>query len=164
MRYRSILVDFAYLTDPEKYDSHMHILQGEETEEDRRKKIIRQEHLEREFIQKFETILMEFHDIFSNVLRYYRDICRFADELEEGFYVQYTVDSLLQHCHGRQLLCELLYLYGTILILLDLYIPGPIRERLIIAKHRYCSSSNSNSANTTNNFEQLCKLLQRTDL
>ena len=42
-RFKSILVDFAYLADPERYDSHLHILQGEELDEDRRKLIIQQE-------------------------------------------------------------------------------------------------------------------------
>ena len=42
-RYKSILADFAYLADPERYDSHLHILQGEELDEDRRKLIIQQE-------------------------------------------------------------------------------------------------------------------------
>ena len=166
-RFKSILVDFAYLADPERYDSHLHILQGEESDEDRRKLIIQQEHLERKFIAEFGTTLGKFHDIFSEVLAYYHDINHFGNQLQAGHYVQYSVESLLQQRQGRQYLCELLYLYGSILILLDLYIPGTIRERLIIANHRYCSNINkSNTSAPTaavTNFEQLCKLFQRTD-
>lgn len=170
-KYKSILIDFAYLGDPEKYDSHYHMLQDEETEEQRRKKIRDQEHLESAFISEFENTLNEFHKLFSDVLNYYLDICSFADKLENSHYVQYTIGSLLHHGQGKQLLVETLYLYGSCLIAIEMYIPGTIRERLIIAKQRYCKNGNpssegvtpSNSQASTNNFEQLCKLFQRTE-
>ena len=122
-RYKSILVDFAYLADPEKYDSHRHILQEEDTDETKRKRITEQEHLEREFIGKFETTLLHFNGLFSDVLGYYLDILQFANKLNDNHYVQYSVELLLRHGEGRQLLCELLYLYGSLLVLVDVYIP-----------------------------------------
>lgn len=165
-RYKSILIDFSYLGDPERYDSHLHVFRGEETDEERRKLMIQQEHLEREFISEFEEILAKFHEIFSDILTYYHDISHFSKRLQQGHYVQYSMQSLLRHEEGRQYLCEMFYLYGTILVLLDMYIPGTIRERFIIANHRYRSNEqNSNALRTSEeaNFEQLCKLFQRTD-
>ena len=170
-RYKSILIDFAYLGDPEKYDSHLHVLRDEETEEERRKKITDQEHLEAAFIAEFENKLNEFHQLFSDVLLYYLDICFFADKLESGHYVQYNIGSLLQNGKGKQLLVETLYLYGSALIAVEMYIPGTIRERLLIAHQRYCKNETTASEGVTpsnlqapaNNFEQLCKLFQRTD-
>lgn len=169
-RYQSILIDFAYLGDPEKYDSHSHILQDEETEEERRKKIRDQEHLESAFIAEFENTLNEFNQLFSDVLLYYIDICSFAEKLENSHYVQYTIGSLLHHSRGKQLLVEILYLYGSSLIAIEMYIPGTIRERLIIANQRYCKNENispgatpSNAQTPANNFEHLCKLFQRTE-
>ncbi len=165
-RYKSILVDFAYLADPERYDSHLHILQGEESDEERRKLIIQQENLERKFITELGKSLAKFHDLFCEILAFYYEINQFGTQLQKNHYVQYSMESLLQHRKGRQFLCELLYLYGNILILLDLYFPGTIRERLIIANHRYRSNVNASNKEATsvtvNNFEQLCKLFQRT--
>jgi len=170
-RYISILIDFAYLGDPEKYDSHSHVLRDEETEEEQRKKITDQEHLEGAFIAEFENNLNEFHQLFSDVLLYYLDICIFADKLESCHYVQYNIGSLLQHGQGKQLLVETIYLYGSALIAIEMYIPGTIRERLLIAHQRYCKNETTASKGVTpsnlqapvNNFEQLCKLFQRTD-
>jgi Hereditary spastic paraplegia protein strumpellin. len=70
---------------------------------------------------------------------------------------------------------ELLYLYGTLLVVIEMYIPGTIRERFIIAHRRYCRVD-SNPTPFTNsyvaegvsthseNFEPLCKLFQRTEV
>lgn len=52
--------------------------------------------------------------------------------------------------------CESLYLYGAMLLLCDLYIPGPMRERLLVAFYRY-STSQSQS-----NIDDVCKLLRDT--
>lgn len=38
---------------------------------------------------------------------------------------------------GKQLLAEALYLYGSMLLLLDRKIDGVIRERMLVAYHRY---------------------------
>jgi WASH complex subunit strumpellin len=38
---------------------------------------------------------------------------------------------------GKRLMCEALYLLGVMLLFMDLRIPGPIREVLIIAHFRH---------------------------
>jgi hypothetical protein len=47
---------------------------------------------------------------------------------------------VLQDVEGRQLLCEALYLYGVMLLLMDLRIPGPARERIVVSYLRYKGS------------------------
>jgi WASH complex subunit strumpellin len=38
---------------------------------------------------------------------------------------------------GKQLMCEALYLYGCMLLLMDIRIPGVARERMIVSYYRY---------------------------
>lgn len=52
--------------------------------------------------------------------------------------------------------CESLYVYGAMLLLCDLYIPGNVRERLLVAFYRY-STNQSQS-----NIDDVCKLLRET--
>jgi WASH complex subunit strumpellin len=44
---------------------------------------------------------------------------------------------VLQDEEGRQLMCEALYLYGVMLLLMDLRIPGFVRERMLVSYYRY---------------------------
>lgn len=61
-------------------------------------------------------------------LQYISDYLEFLDNLEKGFFIQHTLANILLDTDGAQLMCEALYLYGVILLLLDRKIPGPTRE------------------------------------
>ena len=50
--------------------------------------------------------------------------------------------------------CESLYVYGVMLILVDLHIEGPVRERLLVAHYRYSGAES--------NIADICKLLRST--
>ena len=50
---------------------------------------------------------------------------------------RYTIDNVLQDVDGKQLMCECLYLYGTMLLLLEHKIPGPVREKMVVAVYRH---------------------------
>ena len=127
--YTSILIDFAYLANPDKFDSrNAGNIQSDLPPGSAQKRDIHanaeQERLEREFISTHQEALAQFHDLFTRIYEFYLDIQSFIHELEQGFYCSYSVESLLQDdCDGRQLLCELFYLHGSILILTDIYIP-----------------------------------------
>jgi len=54
--------------------------------------------------------------------------------------------------------CESLYLYGVILLFIDIYIEGIIRERLLVAYHRY----NAQDYNSEYPIDDICKLLRCT--
>ena len=40
-----------------------------------------------------------------------------------------------------QLVVESVYLYGSMLLLMERHLPGPLRERLIVAHYRYAEQS-----------------------
>ncbi len=44
---------------------------------------------------------------------------------------------MLNNVEGKQLVAESVYLLGTMLLLLDRKIPGPVRERMLVAVYRY---------------------------
>lgn len=54
--------------------------------------------------------------------------------------------------------CEALYLYGVMLLVVDLYIPGEIRERLLVSFYRYSSKQQHRDSN----FDDVCKLMSST--
>ncbi|XP_001948165.2 WASH complex subunit 5 [Acyrthosiphon pisum] len=104
-----------------------------------------------------ETI-NQFYFLFENVYKYIRDLNEYLDEVEEGSYIQHTIETMFLTIEGKQLLCESLYLYGVILLFIDIYIEGIIRERLLVAYHRY----NAQDYNSENPIDDICKLLRCT--
>jgi WASH complex subunit strumpellin len=57
---------------------------------------------------------------------------------------------------GKQLIAEALYLYGVMLLLLDLKIPGIIRERMLMSYYRYMG------AGEIPNIDEVCKMCRNT--
>lgn len=47
------------------------------------------------------------------------------------------METVLQDVEGKKLFAEAFYLYGCMLLLMDTLLPGPSREKLIIAYYRY---------------------------
>ena len=70
--------------------------------------------------------------------------------------MQHSLDLVLFDVEGRQLVSESLYLYGCMLLLLDLRIPGVARERMIVSYYRY------KGASTIINLDEVCKLCRAT--
>lgn len=65
------------------------------------------------------------------------DFTQYVVDLEEGVYIQHTLEGILLNNDGKQLMAEALYLYGVMLTLLDEFIEGPVRERMLISYLRY---------------------------
>ncbi|KAJ3629371.1 hypothetical protein MTP99_013767 [Tenebrio molitor] len=61
---------------------------------------------------------------------------------------------------GKQLLCEALYLYGLMLLIIDAYIEGIIRERLLVSYYRYTPQR----SDTQSQIDDVCKLLRDTGI
>ena len=76
------------------------------------------------------AILERFFTLFKSIYNYYKDF--------------------------KQLLAESLYLYGVMLMLLDLKIPGPCRERMLMSYFRY------KGAGEIPNIDDVCKLCRST--
>lgn len=98
-------------------------------------------------------ILIRFYAAFQSVQKYILDLNAFVENLQDYNYG--NLESIFQDQEGRQLLCEALYLYGIMLLVLDLYIPGIIRERLLVSFYRYSSKQQHRESN----FDDVCKLL-----
>lgn len=82
----------------------------------------------------------------------------FVDELNSGAFIQQSVESLLQDAEGKQLLCESLFLYGVMLLVLDMNIPGIVRERLLVSYYRYSTQKQHGYSR----IDDVCKLLRST--
>lgn len=123
------------------------------------KKIENDEHLSEldEFIREsYSKILLRFYLAFESVYEYGANLNSFVNDLNEGVYIQTTLDSIFQDEEGRQLICESLYLYAVMLIVLDVFIPGEVRERLLIGYYRY------HSQNSDSSIDDVCKFCRST--
>lgn len=82
-------------------------------------------------------ILTRFYHMFESIFKYLQDFKQWLHELAEGFFVHLTLDAVLNNGEGKQLVAEALYLFGTMLLLLDRKMPGPVRERMLVAVYRH---------------------------
>lgn len=139
--------------------------------------------LDEEIRENNLDIITRFYLAFESIHKYVIDLNRFLEDLEEGLYIQQTLESVLESEEGKQLLvmlysisifffwkllfitnyfkklqCEALYLYGVMLLVVDLHIKGIIRERILVSYYRY-SAQRSNSES---NIDDVCKLLRST--
>jgi WASH complex subunit strumpellin len=112
--------------------------------------------IEDEFHENMNEILERFYNLYQNVFKYISDFNRFLDDLTSGYFIQYTVDGLLLDTDGKQLVVEAFYLLGVMLLQLDQRIPGPAREKMIIAYYRAKGES------TMTNVDEVCKLCRST--
>ena len=123
-RYRPVLFDFRYLKTPEMFDKQLNTSAA-------------LAELDEELFDAHEAVLARFYGLFESVFTYLGDYNKYLRELEEGYYIQHKLEEVLLDVDGRQLLCEGLYLYGVMLLMLDSKLPGCVRERLIVAHYRH---------------------------
>ncbi|XP_068618614.1 WASH complex subunit 5 isoform X2 [Battus philenor] len=142
-KYQDIILDFSYF----------------EVSDVQEKKInsnLKLQDIDDDLKEKYLDLITRFYLLFENIYQYILDLNTFVEQLNDGAFIQQTIDTVMKDVEGKQLLCESLYLYGSMLLLCDLYIPGPVRERLLVAFYRY-STSQSQS-----NVDDVCKLLRET--
>jgi len=142
-KYAHILFDFQYLKNQDDFE--------EKVEKD-----MDVVDLDEEFRENHMLLLERFYKLFESVYKYIVDLNSYLEEMMEGVFVQHTIEGVLLDNEGRQLMCEALYLYGVMLLLLDLRIPGPTRERMIVSYYRY------KGAATIPNIDEVCKMCRRT--
>jgi len=51
--------------------------------------------------------------------------------------VQHHPENLMQDRDGKRLMSEALYLWGVMLFLTEVLVPGIVRERILISYYRY---------------------------
>jgi WASH complex subunit strumpellin len=119
-----ILPDYTYLSSPSEHDAAIEASPDlVERDED--------------FRQKHLPVLEAIYSVFDAVHRYITRLNEFFLQLGDGAFVGCSPSSLLAADSGKQLLAEAVYLYGVILLFLDISIPGPVRERVVVAYYRY---------------------------
>lgn len=114
--------------------------------------------MDEEFRDNYIDILNRFYLAFESIHQYITNLINFIEELNEGVFIQHSLESVLQTEEGKQVLCESLYLYGVMLLILDIHIPGIIRERLIVSYYRYSVQKTHGDSN----IDDVCKLLRST--
>ncbi|XP_020792963.1 WASH complex subunit 5 [Boleophthalmus pectinirostris] len=144
-KYGDIICDFSYFKGPEYYEGK---LEAKPELQD----------LDEEFRENNIEILSRFYLAFESVHKYIVDLNRYLDDLHEGVYIQQTLETVLLNEDGKQLLCEALYLYGVMLLVIDQKIEGEVRERMLVSYYRYSATRSS----ADSNLDDICKLLRST--
>ncbi|XP_064546230.1 WASH complex subunit homolog 5 [Drosophila montana] len=147
-KYGEIILDFSYFKVAEAHEKKI-----EESAE--------LSDLDLETRTNHLQLITRFYLAFQSVHHYATDLKQYIEELNTGYYIQQTLETVLQDEEGKQLLCESLYLYGVILLVLDLHIPGDVRERLLIAYYRY-SGGDATPSGDESNIHDVCLLLRST--
>lgn len=150
-KYTPFLFDFSYLHNPEEFEAKL----TQEKVSSSSNNNISIADLEREFAINHITQITEYYNLFTSIYNYQNELNTFASNLHKGYYIQYTVESVLLDIDGRALLCEAVWLYGVILIMLERLLPGPIRERLVIAHFRFNVEEYNGDVTC---IEHVCKL------
>ena len=165
-KYARFLFDFSYLHNPEEYEaglvSSTNIDSNDETENTTEE--IDLADLEQEFAINHSTSIQEYYTLFTSIYNYQLELNRFVSDLTKGYFIQYTVESVLLDPEGRAVLCEAVWLYGVVLILLERLLPGPIRERLIIAHFRFCNERGGGGGGDISTIEHMCQLFKGTGI
>uniref|UniRef100_A0A915HGY6 WASH complex subunit strumpellin n=1 Tax=Romanomermis culicivorax TaxID=13658 RepID=A0A915HGY6_ROMCU len=127
--------------------------------------------LDDELRENYLEIVTRFYSLFESIYRYAGDLNRYVDDLEEGIYIQQSLETVLSNADGKQLLfsfihnkgyislqAEALYLYGVMLLLLDSKIDGVVRERMIVTFYRFSGKRSASESN----IDDVCRLLRTT--
>ncbi|CAH0547854.1 unnamed protein product [Brassicogethes aeneus] len=144
-KYGDIILDYNYFKNAEAQENKI------ESSEALRE-------LDEEFRDNHIDIISRFYLAFESVHTYVTDLNHFLEELNDGIYIHQTLDNVFLDMEGKQLLCESLFLYGLMLLIVDYYIEGIIRERLLVSYYRYTPQRRD----TQSCIDEVCKLLRDT--
>ncbi|KAG8225241.1 hypothetical protein J437_LFUL008778 [Ladona fulva] len=146
-KYGDIISDFSYFKNSDEFDRKI----------DSNPKL---QDLDEEFRETYVEILSRFYLAFESIHKYVSDLNHFINDLEEGIYIQQNLESVLLSEDGKQLMCEALYLYGVMLLVVDGHVfpNGAVRERLVVSHLRYSTRRSSADSNA----DDVCKLLRST--
>ncbi|VEN49154.1 unnamed protein product [Callosobruchus maculatus] len=145
-KYGDIILDFSYFKISE---SHEQKIEGNDA--------LRE--LDEEFRDNHIGVIKRFYMVFESIHIYATDLNMFLDELDDGSFIHQTLESVFIDMEGKQLMCEALYLYGLMLLMVDVYFDGIIRERLLVSYYRYSPQRQ----NTQSCIDEVCKLLRETE-
>ena len=138
-----ILFNYQYLHDPEEHENNL-------------SKNADLLNLDLEVQENHSEILDRCYKLFESIWKYQADFAKYIDDVQNGFYIQHSLDDIFMEVAGKQLICEALYLYGTMLLLLEERIPGAVREKIMIAAYRYRGEG------LLSNIDEVCRLCRST--
>ena len=81
---------------------------------------------------------------------------QYLNDVQEGKYIEFTIEALIQMKEGKRLIAEIMHHYSAMLLLLDRLIPAVARERIVTCYLRYMGSSASQYN------VKVCKLIKDT--
>jgi WASH complex subunit strumpellin len=122
--YSQVIFDFTYIDQAEVF-------------EDKIQNSVELIEINENFRESFIDIIERFYQLFQSIYRYYEDFKKYLDNIRDGFFLEYTLESVLLIREGKQLMCECLYNFGVMLLLLDRLIPAYSRERILVSYYRY---------------------------
>ncbi|XP_043273140.1 WASH complex subunit 5 [Venturia canescens] len=143
-KYGAIILDFAYFKAEDTYEQK---IENDAT--------LRE--IDENLRENYADILTRFYLAFESIHKYVTDLNSYVDELEDGVYIQQNVESVMLNEEGKQLMCEAVYLYGVMLLLVDHQFEGQVRERLLVSYNRYNAQRSS-----ATKVEHVCRLLRST--
>ncbi|KAL2650279.1 hypothetical protein R1flu_018407 [Riccia fluitans] len=108
--------------------------------------------LDEEFREMYQQFLERTFYLFDGIVKYHSDVMHYLEDLQEGVYIESTIESVLVDEEGRQLLVEAVTLHGVILMLLEHRFSGTLREQLVIGYYR------SRGPTDIPNFDAVCTL------
>ncbi|XP_073099938.1 uncharacterized protein [Elaeis guineensis] len=138
-RFDAVLFDLRYFDSPNDFESR---IEGNEE----------LEALEDCLRESCSAYMQRFFLLMNGAVIYHLELLKYLNDLQEGLYVQCTLDRVLDNEYGRQLLTESIALFGCMLILTEHCMSGHLREKLLVAhlRHDCCFDSP--------NLEHICLL------
>ena len=91
--YSSIIFDCTYIDKAEDY-------------EDEIQNNVELIELDENFRESYIDIIERFYQLYSSIFHYYQDFVKYLDNIRTGFFLEYTLESIIILRDGRQLLCE----------------------------------------------------------
>jgi len=141
LKYGELICDFSYFKNSDAFERKLE--QNQQLTD-----------LDQELKNNYIEILTRFFIGFESAHKYITDLNKFIEDLDDGVYIQQSIESVLDDEDGKQLLCEAIYIYGIILLTIDQKIEGQIRERLLVSFSRYSVQL----TNTESKIEDICAL------
>ena len=98
-------------------------------------------------------LLERFFLLLKSIYNYITEVNRYIEDIKNGLYLSQSVESIISDSDGKQMIAEIYYLYGVILLLLDYRIGGKVREYLIVSYLRYIGLHEHNTTDICNLFK-----------
>jgi len=97
--------------------------------------------LDEEFREIYTNVLEQFYLLFRSIYHYINDYKKLINELNSGKFINIDIKNAVSSQSSCALLAEGLAQYGVMLLILDIIIPGPVREGIIVSYYRYRGKS-----------------------